>query len=73
MNIYTVRRLFGLANYLKNVKDAAPRSSEAYDSRHMSPEFAMEAARIRSQRYSLIPSTNSPDSRTLWHPRPLPA
>lgn len=49
MNIYTVRKASqGLANYLlKNVKDAALRGvAIAYDSRHMSPEFAMEAARV---------------------------
>lgn len=49
MNIYTVRKASqGLANYLlKNVKDAAPRGvAIACDSRHMSPEFAMEAARV---------------------------
>lgn len=49
MNIYTVRKASqGLANYLvKNVKDAASRGvAIAYDSRRMSPEFAMEAARV---------------------------
>lgn len=49
MNIYTVRKASqGLANYLnKNVKDAAKRGiAIAYDSRHMSPQFAAEAAGI---------------------------
>lgn len=49
MNIYTVRKASqGLANYLlKNVEDAEVRGVViAYDSRHKSPEFAMEAARV---------------------------
>lgn len=49
MNIYTVRKASkGLAVYLlKNVKDAASRGIViAYDSRHMSPEFSLEAARV---------------------------
>ncbi|HEX2946412.1 MAG TPA: phospho-sugar mutase [Clostridia bacterium] len=49
MNIYTVRKASkGLANYLnKNVKDAGKRGiTIAYDSRHMSPRFAAEAAGI---------------------------
>lgn len=49
MNIYTVRKASqGLANYLnKNSKDAGKRGiAIAYDSRHMSPQFAAEAAGI---------------------------
>lgn len=49
MNIYTVRKASqGLANYLnKNSKDAVMRGiAIAYDSRHMSPQFAAEAAGI---------------------------
>jgi len=49
MNIYTVRKASqGLAVYLlKNMKDASSRGIViAYDSRRMSPEFAMEAARV---------------------------
>ena len=45
MNIYVVRRATqGLANYI--IKQGAANKSVAiaYDSRHMSPEFAMEAA-----------------------------
>ena len=45
MNIYVVRRATqGLANYI--IKQGAADKGEAiaYDSRHMSPEFAMEAA-----------------------------
>lgn len=47
MNIYTVRKASqGLAVYiLKNIAAAAEKGIViAYDSRHMSPEFAMEAA-----------------------------
>lgn len=49
MNIYTVRKASqGLSVYLlKNVKEASSRGvAIAYDSRHMSAEFAMEAARV---------------------------
>ncbi len=49
INIYTVRKASqGLASYLlKNTKDAAARGvAIAYDSRNMSPEFAMEAAKV---------------------------
>jgi len=49
MNIYTVRKASqGFANYLnKNVKDAGERGiAISYDSRHMSPQFAEEAACI---------------------------
>ncbi|UOQ87130.1 phospho-sugar mutase [Gracilibacillus salinarum] len=49
MNIYTVRKAVeGLANYIvKNVKDAENRGVViAYDSRYMSQEFAVEAARV---------------------------
>ncbi len=49
INIYTVRKASqGLANYLiKNVKDSSARGiAIAYDSRNMSPEFAMEAAKV---------------------------
>jgi len=49
INIYTVRKASqGLANYLiKNVRDAKKRGiAIAYDCRRMSPEFALEAARV---------------------------
>ncbi len=49
MNIYTVRKASkGLSNYiLKNVKDSSSRGiAIAYDSRNMSPEFALEAAKV---------------------------
>ncbi|MCI9568940.1 MAG: phospho-sugar mutase [Lachnospiraceae bacterium] len=45
MNIYTVRRATqGLANYIISQGGAAKGVAIAFDSRHMSPEFAMEAA-----------------------------
>src|SRR5699024_1204001 len=45
MNIYTVRRATqGLANYTIKQGGAAKGVAIAFDSRHMSPEFAMEAA-----------------------------
>ncbi len=45
MNIYTVRKATqGLANYIKSVKGEARGVAIAYDSRHMSPEFADESA-----------------------------
>lgn len=45
MNVYTVRKATqGLANYIKSVKGEAKGVAIAYDSRHMSPEFADEAA-----------------------------
>ena len=45
MNIYTVRKATqGLANYIKKVGEQARGVAIAYDSRHMSPEFADEAA-----------------------------
>lgn len=49
MNVYTVRKaVAGLAQYIKqNVKDAKNRGVViAYDSRHMSKEFAVEAAKV---------------------------
>ncbi|UOQ50193.1 phospho-sugar mutase [Gracilibacillus caseinilyticus] len=49
MNIYTVRKAVeGLANYIvENIKDAESRGVViAYDSRYMSQEFAVEAARV---------------------------
>ncbi len=49
INIYTVRKASqGLANYLINtVEDARRRGvAIAYDSRHMSAEFALEAAKV---------------------------
>ncbi len=46
MNVYTVRRATqGLADYL-NQKGGAPSVVIAYDSRRMSPEFAMETALV---------------------------
>ena len=45
MNIYTVRKATqGLANYILKQGGADKGVAIAYDSRHMSPEFAMEAA-----------------------------
>ncbi len=45
MNIYVVRRATqGLANYILKVGKQAQGAVIAYDSRHMSPEFAQEAA-----------------------------
>lgn len=45
MNIYTVRKATqGLANYIKKVGQENRGVAIAYDSRHMSPEFADEAA-----------------------------
>ena len=45
MNIYVVRRATqGLANYIIKQGGANKGVAIAYDSRHMSPEFAMEAA-----------------------------
>ncbi len=45
MNIYVVRRATqGLANYIAKVGKQAQGVAIAYDSRHMSPEFAREAA-----------------------------
>lgn len=45
MNMYTVRRATqGLANYIVSQDGAAKGVVIAYDSRHMSPEFADEAA-----------------------------
>lgn len=45
MNIYVVRRATqGLANYIAKVGKQAQGVAIAYDSRHMSPEFAQEAA-----------------------------
>lgn len=45
MNIYVVRRATqGLANYIAKVDRKSQGVAIAYDSRHMSPEFAQEAA-----------------------------
>ena len=45
MNIYVVRRATqGLANYIAKVGKQSQGVAIAYDSRHMSPEFAKEAA-----------------------------
>ena len=45
MNIYVVRRATqGLANYIAKVDKKSQGVAFAYDSRHMSPEFAQEAA-----------------------------
>ena len=45
MNIYFVRRATqGLANYIAKVDKKSQGVAIAYDSRHMSPEFAQEAA-----------------------------
>jgi len=49
MNIYTIRKAnVGFAKYLlENVENAKERGvAIAYDSRHFSPEFAMESARV---------------------------
>lgn len=45
MNIYVIRRATqGLANYIAKVDKKSQGVAIAYDSRHMSPEFAQEAA-----------------------------
>ena len=45
MNLYTVRRATqGLANTIKNHKEESKGVAIAYDSRRMSPEFAMDTA-----------------------------
>ena len=45
MNIYTVRKATqGLANYINKAGKAAQGVAIAFDSRHMSPEFAKETA-----------------------------
>ncbi len=45
MNVYTVRRATqGLANYIKRMNAQKKGVAIAFDSRHMSPEFADEAA-----------------------------
>ena len=45
MNIYTVRKATqGLANYIHEAGESDKGVAIAYDSRHMSPEFADEAA-----------------------------
>lgn len=45
MNVYTVRKATqGLANYIKRMKAEKKGVAIAFDSRHMSPEFADEAA-----------------------------
>ena len=45
MNIYTVRKATqGLANYINKAGKASQGVAIAFDSRHMSPEFADEAA-----------------------------
>ena len=45
MNFYTVRKATqGLANYIAKVDKKSQGVAIAYDSRHMSPEFAQEAA-----------------------------
>ena len=45
MNIYVVRKATqGLANYIASVNGQSKGVAIAYDSRHMSPEFANEAA-----------------------------
>ncbi len=45
MNIYTVRKATqGLANYIRKVGKSEQGVAISYDSRHMSPEFAEEAA-----------------------------
>lgn len=47
MNIYVVRRATqGLANYILKQGRKDNRVAIAYDSRHMSPEFADESARV---------------------------
>lgn len=47
MNFYIIRKATGgLANYINKQNKAAPAVAIAYDSRHMSPEFAKEAALV---------------------------
>ncbi|RDU35228.1 phospho-sugar mutase [Neobacillus piezotolerans] len=53
MNVYTIRKASsGLASYIEGKGDEAKRRGVAiaYDSRHKSPEFAMEAARTLATR-----------------------
>ena len=53
MNVYTVRKATqGLANYIKNVGEEAIKRGVviAYDSRHKSPEFSLEAAKTVGNR-----------------------
>ena len=68
MNIYVVRRATqGLANYIIKQGGQKKGVAIAYDSRHMSPEFAMEAAMtlaangIKAYKFeSLLPPLNCP-------------
>ena len=68
MNIYVVRRATqGLANYIIKQGGQKKGVAIAYDSRHMSPEFAMEAAMtlaangIKAYKFeSLRPTLNCP-------------
>lgn len=49
MNVYTVRKATkGLANYIKSFGEEAAKRGVviAYDSRHKSPEFSLEAAKV---------------------------
>lgn len=47
MNIYTVRRASqGLADFINSIGAAQKGIAIAYDSRNMSPEFALEAAKV---------------------------
>ena len=66
MNVYTVRKATqGLANYINNVHAQEKGVAIAYDSRHMSPEFAddcgtyallqTESRRMCSSRFSPTP------------------
>lgn len=54
MNIYTVRKATqGLANYINKAGKASQGVAIAFDSRHMSPEFADEAALLPWQPMAL--------------------
>ena len=88
MNIYTVRRATqGLANYIIKQGGAAKGVAIAFDSRHMSPEFAEEAALtlvangIKAYRFeTLRPTRSFPLPSASWlhrrhqhHRQPQPA
>lgn len=69
MNIYVVRRATqGLANYIAKVDKKSQGVAIAYDSRHMSPEFAEEAALcLACCRISIPGSDTAFQQRHLFH------
>ena len=75
MNIYTVRRATqGLANYIIKQGGAAKGVAIAFDSRHMSPEFAEEAALtlaangIKAYRFETLRSFPLPSASSAASP-----